>query len=301
MFREFDYTDLGGTLYTPAINKKIVELSNGIKFPFLKSIVFCLEDAIKNSDLKFAMQNIQFLLDNIKQTNIKVFIRPRDEKNLTEILELRGIQKIDGFALAKFGTYNMKNYFDILNHKKIKTKYHIMPVLESKDMFDISKLKQIRELLLTQEKHNILTLRVGGEDMFRFMNLKKSCKDSIHDFHISSKIFADIFSVFKPYSFNITAPVYNCLENEDIFKAEVLRDIKEGFFGKTIIHPNQALIINQLYKVSQGQYDEAKAILDKTNEAIFRFKDKMCEPSAHSVWAETILKLEKIYGMNDTI
>jgi len=293
--RDFDYIELGATLYTPAINKNILQIANGKKFTYLKSIVFCLEDAIKESDLKYAMLNIKNFLKKYKRDNIKVFIRPRDNKNLKQLLKLKKIEKIDGFALAKFGIKNMKKYFNSL--KKYKNRYHIMPILESNDMFDIDKLRKIKKFFLKKGVKNILTLRIGGEDMLKTMNLKKDCQYSIHNFHISSKIFADIFSIFKPIELNITAPVYNCLKNEDIFIKEVKRDIKEGFFGKTIIHPNQAIITNNIYKVSQDELNEAKEILNINNNAIFRYKDKMCEPSAHNSWAKTIIKRASIYGV----
>lgn len=294
MFREIDPIELGGTLYTPSINKNLLQIAQGEKFPFLKSAVFCFEDVIKEEQLEFAMQNMQDFLLQYNKTDIKIFIRPRNIQNLVDILSLKDIEKIDGFALAKISFKNMQDYFSVLND--IEQKYHIMPILESKDIFQNTALKYIRDFLLNHQKHNILTLRFGGEDMFKYMNLKKSCQDSIHDFHIASKVFGDIFSIFKPSGFNITAPVYNCLKNEEFFKKEVLRDIKEGFFGKSVIHPDQAKIINELYRVSENEYKEANEILNLSNEAVFRFDNGMCEPSAHYAWAQTIIKRYKIYN-----
>ncbi|MEA1914203.1 MAG: HpcH/HpaI aldolase/citrate lyase family protein [Campylobacterota bacterium] len=291
----FDFLDIGATLYTPAINQHLLSIAQGKKFPQLKSLVLCLEDAIKQQDLPMAMKNIETFLQEYTFTNVRVFIRPADVQNMSALLQLPNIDKIDGFALAKFGTHNMDAYFSVVNNSK--KVYGIMPVIESNDMFDQDKLKQIRDFLLKQTKHTVITLRLGGEDMFKSLGLKKSCEDSIHDFHISSKIFADVLSVFKPFGFNISAPVYNCLENTTIFSKEVQRDLKEGFFGKTIIHPNQARICHELYKVSTNELNEAKAILDETNAAIFRIHDSMCEPQAHHVWARVILKRADIYGV----
>jgi len=295
MFREFDHIELGGTMYTPATNKKLLQIASGEKFPYLKSVVFCLEDAIKDDEVGEAMENLAQFLQHYQRAEIKVFIRPKDVENLQNILALKDIHKIDGFALAKFGTSNMQNYFELLCYAK--NRYHIMPVIESTDMFDSEKLKQIRDFLLTQTKHNIVTLRIGGEDMFKTLGIKKNCDESIHDFHISSKVFADLLSIFKPYGFNLSAPVYNCLENKEFFTREVKRDIKEGFFGKTIIHPAQAKITNECYKVSEDEVNEAKEIVNSSNEAIFRFHDKMCEPKAHNVWAKQILKRVEVYGV----
>lgn len=294
-FREFDHIDLGATLYTPSINKNITSIAEGEKFPHIKSVVFCLEDAIKESDIQDAMTNIGTFLSAYKKADIKTFIRPRTIENLKELLSLKGIEKIDGFALAKFSTKNMTEYFELLNRSK--QKYHIMPVIESHDIFDDDKLKLMRDFLLTQDKQHIVTLRIGGEDMFKALSIKRSCEDLIHDFHIASKIFGDLLAIFKPCGFNISAPVYNCLEHFEVFEKEVQRDIKEGFFGKTIIHPDQGCITNEYYKVTTEEEGEAKEILDSSKEAVFRFKDKMCEPEAHRVWAKTILKRAKIYGI----
>ena len=295
MFREFHYIELGGTLYTPATNKNLLAIASGEKFPFLKSVVFCLEDAIKDNEVKSALDNISNFLLEYKKGNIKVFIRPHNNHNLQELLTLKNIENIDGFSLAKFGTGNQEEYFYTLNNQKHK--FHIMPVIESKDMFNSERFMNIQEFLSAQKEHNIITLRIGGEDMFKTLGIKKECEDSIHDFHVSSKVFANILSIFKPYGFNVAAPVYNCLEHKKLFTKEVERDLKEGFFGKTIIHPDQAKVINESYKVSKDQYKEAKEILDHTNEAVFRFKDKMCEPKAHNVWAQNILLRAEFYGV----
>ena len=293
--RNFNYIELGATLYVPATHKSMLDIANGIKYPDLRSVVFCLEDAIKEDEVMLAIQNISKMLSSFKRSKIKVFIRPRDIDNLKKLLKLKNIEKIDGFSLAKFGLKNMKKYFKILN--KIKEDYHIMPVIESIDLFDIKNLKKIRNFLLLQTKHNIITLRIGGQDMFNFIGLKKDCKSSIHDFHTSSQVFANLLMVFKPFRFNISAPIYNCLENLDFFKNEVQRDLKEGFFGKTLIHPKQIAITNNCYKVTKDEYEEASQICDINSNAIFKYKDNMCEPASHNSWAGIILQREKEFGI----
>lgn len=293
--RQFDHIELGSTLYTPSINKNLNTIASGAKFPHLTSVVFCLEDAIKEEQIQEAIKNIESFLKNHIPSKVKIFIRPRSIENLKVLLNLEGIPKIDGFALAKFGAHNMQEYFELLVDKS----FYIMPVLESNDLFDSQKLKQIRDFLLPH-KEMIITLRIGGEDMFKALSIKKECDESIHDFHISSKIFAELLSIFKLVGFNLSAPVYNCLEHLDFFEKEVQRDIKEGFCGKTIIHPDQAKICNEVYKVTQKEYNEANQILNQDNEEIFRFEDKMCEPSAHYIWATNIIKRSKIFGIQSS-
>ncbi|MEA1917338.1 MAG: HpcH/HpaI aldolase/citrate lyase family protein, partial [Campylobacterota bacterium] len=224
--RDFSAVELGASLYVPATHKDILAIANGEKFPHLKSVIFCLEDAINCDDLEVSMKNITNMLNNFEQNELKLFIRPRDIENLTQLLKAPNIKKIDGFALAKFSTCNMHEYLSVL--ETTCSAFHLMPVLESLDMFDINALKNIREFLLKKRIHNILTIRVGAEDMFKMIGIKKDCNTSIHDLHVSSGVLADILATFKPYGFNVSSTVYNCLKNLEFFTQEVRRDVKEG-------------------------------------------------------------------------
>ncbi|MEA1916851.1 MAG: HpcH/HpaI aldolase/citrate lyase family protein, partial [Campylobacterota bacterium] len=152
--------------------------------------------------------------------------------------------------------------------------------------------------LLKKRIHNILTIRVGAEDMFKMIGIKKDCNTSIHDLHVSSRVLADILATFKPYGFNVSSTVYNCLKNLEFFTQEVRRDVKEGLFGKTLIHPSQIDITNEVYRVSKDELEEAEIILKK-DEAIYRHNDKMIESSVHKSWASTILKRFEVYGVTN--
>jgi len=294
-YREFDYIELGATLYTPATNENILQIASKNKFPHITSVVFCLEDSIADDEVEFALLNLQNFLDEYQQTNIKVFIRPRDIDIFQRVLLLHNIEKIDGFAFAKFGTSNMKQYFKLLSTQK--TKFHIMPIIESTDMFHIDRLVQIRDFLLLETYHHIVTIRLGGEDMLKHLWLKKDCQSSIHTYHIAKMVFANVLGVFKPAGFNVTAPVYNCIENYDILEAEIKEDLKQGFFGKTIIHPDQGYIANVLYKVTQDELQDARIIFENINKGVFKSHDKMYEPKTHYVWANIILKRARIFGV----
>ena len=39
-------------------------------------------------------------------------------------------------------------------------------------------------------------------------------------------------------------------------------DLLNGFVGKTVIHPNQIPIVNEMLRVSTLDYEDAKSILD---------------------------------------
>jgi hypothetical protein len=37
---------LGGSLYVPATHRDVLNIANGLKWPELRSVIFCTEDAI---------------------------------------------------------------------------------------------------------------------------------------------------------------------------------------------------------------------------------------------------------------
>lgn len=85
MYREFDYIDLGSTMYTPATNKSIELIANGTKFPFLRSVVFCLEDAIKDEEINSAITNITLFLTKYKRGYKSIYTSKRHPKLTRDI------------------------------------------------------------------------------------------------------------------------------------------------------------------------------------------------------------------------
>lgn len=104
-------------------------------------------------------------------------------------------------------------------------------------------------------------------------------------------------TVFKPYGFNIAAPVFNCINAPEHYRAEVEADLKQGFIGKTIIHPGQIAPLNDVYRVTPDELEMAKAMVAEETPAIIVKGGVMGEKFAHTNWAETILKRADFYGI----
>ena len=230
MQRDINAFHLGATLYLPAIHKNLRAVALNAKYSQAKSIIIDFEDAIFDEDMLQATKNITELLAEITQQELLIFIRPRSLDHLQTLLELEHIDKIDGFVLAKCDTQNMKEYFLPLQEKA----FWIMPVLESTEIFDSSKIALIKAFLLEHQKQ-ILTLRFGGEDLSSYLGLKRQCEDIIYDFYPLQQLLSSIVLNFKSLGFNISAPVFACFKNEQGFLKEVREDLKMGLFGKTVI------------------------------------------------------------------
>ncbi len=282
--RKIDYFELGGTLYIPAIHKNLEAILLNHKYPFLTSVVICFEDSIKTSDVAKAMQIFQNILNNYKPFHLKVFVRGRNFENLKDILKLNYIEKIDGFVLPKINLNNIDDYFSLF-----KNDFYLMPTIE--EILEEQELKKLSEKFKTQK---ILSIRIGIEDILGSFGIVRKCEKTYFDNLIMSNFISKIFFYFKK-DFNISAPVFPCFENETMLKKELETETELQIFNKTIIHPNQAKVINQFYKVSQQEFEIASLMLEK-KEVIFEVDKRMYEYATHKNWAETILKRGKFYG-----
>ncbi len=296
MIRNLSPIQLGGSLYIPATHKNVASICNLNKYPTLRSCIIDTEDAIDENDLDLALENISKMLQDYEPTELCVFIRPRNPEVLHALLKLENINKIDGFSLPKFSTEVMRHYAQILSFSGHQ--FYLMPVLESLDIFSKEKLEEIRSFLLNSNLH-ILSLRLGGEDMMQYLGLKRRCEDNIYSLAGPAKVIGDVINTFKPFGFNISATVFNCINQAELYEQNVQEDLRQGLLGKTIIHPNQIQAINEAYKVGVNDYEMAKKMLDKSTKAIIIQDGQMGEKFAHTSWAKVILQRHQFYGLKE--
>jgi len=285
------YIELGATLFVPAIHKDIKAVVCDNKYPELKSVLIDTEDGINSESLDVAFGAIEKLLKIYEKKKLTVFIRPRDIEALKIILRLENINKIDGFILPKFSLENAQNYFDLLKNDD----FLIMPSIEGKELFNQNSLYKLRDILLNNAD-NILLLRFGLEDILKQLKMKRSCEDSMFDFSATSYVLGSFIATFKSAGFVISGGVYPCFKDDEGFIKDVKRDLKEGLFSKTIIHPRQIKLVNELYKVTKQGLREALEILNRS-EAVFNQNDKMAEVITMKPQAQEIVLRAKIYGV----
>lgn len=286
-----NHIDLGATLFVPSTHKNLSAILKRQKYPNLKSVVIDLEDGINASNQESANKIIKNLLINYEKNILLVFIRPRDVDNLKEIIAYKNIENIDGFILPKFSLENADTYLEILS----ATKHFFMPSIEGKELFDTNALKNLKNTLL-KYKERIVIVRFGLEDMLRQLAMKRSCEYSIFDYAVCSSVLGNLLAIFKSSGFAVSGGVYPCFNDNDGFVKDVKRDIKEGLFSKTIIHPSQIDLVNELYKVSKNELKEAKELLS-TQNAVINLEGKMGEVKTMSPHAKEIIKRAEIYGV----
>ncbi|MFC4236336.1 HpcH/HpaI aldolase/citrate lyase family protein [Thalassospira xianhensis] len=289
---------LGASLYIPAIKNDILAHANGLRLPHVRSMIFCTEDSIGLEEVRFALNNLRKSLPSFKKTPNKLrFIRVRNASVMGQILSMEGASNVDGFVLPKITANNIGTYLDLLSsHDK---KFHLMPTLETAEVFDQDAMKKLRDLLLTRGvQERILSLRIGGNDLFSVLGIRRSPERTIYETGLGHTI-ASLASTFKPHGFNLTGPVFESFAHPEVLKREVVQDLDHGLFGKTAIHPSQIPLIEHFYGVSQQEFEVATAILQDDAPAVFNMHNTMCEPATHRSASLKMVTRAEIYGIRE--
>ena len=289
-----DYTELGATLFIPASFSSLKSIVSEKKYPALKSLVIDFEDGLADASFDKAMQEINGVLESITSQSPLVFLRAKDENHLNELLKLKAINNITGFVLAKFSLSNAKKYLYLVNNED----FLFMPSIEGEELFEHSKLQELKALLL-MHKQKILLLRFGLEDMLRQLSMSRKCDESIFDFAATSSVIGNFIATFKSAGFAISGGVYPCFKDAEGFVKDVERDLREGLFSKTIIHPSQIELAHQSYKVTKEELDRAQEITKKQDLAVFGQDGKMAEISTMLPFAKEIIRRSKTYGLKN--
>lgn len=319
---------IGANMYCPGTQTNLFEKLIHNKFQEIGAITLCLEDAIAESELENAEQNVIQILKNLYQ-QIQIdsqlekqlpllFIRVRSIeqfKNFSEKLNKEELSVLTGFNFPKFNSYNGREYFKILKYLSIQHNEVLygMPILE--DRMIIHKETRLEELKRIQYIFNefdqyLLNIRVGATDFSSLFGLRRNKYTTIYDLRIISDCLTDILNFFlrKDKDYVISGPVWeyfswneNSIENQT-FQKELQLDIQNGFQGKTIIHPSQINVVNKAYIVNYHDYKDAYNIFyANENGGVFKSEDgdRMNEVNPHRTWAKRILARAEIFGVTD--
>ena len=280
---------LGATLFVPASSKNLFLIINKEKYSFLKSIAIDFEDGYDGDDI----YNIVKDIDTTKKNSLIKLIRFADYKTLSFYLHEFKLENIDGFILPKFSLKNAQEYINIIKDSSFKYKVSIS--IEEDELFDIDKLKKLK-LFTDQIKDKVINIRFGAEDMFKQLSLRRDCDKSLFDYSVASSVIADIIKVFKIDNYEINGAVFRCFNDDKNFIKDVKRDLSEGLVGKSVIHPKQVKLFDEVYKVDKSEYDEAIKILNSTTK-VANLNGTMLEKITQNAWASKIISRSKIYGI----
>lgn len=289
------YLQLGASLYVPATRDDLVEIANRRRFPELRSVIFCTEDAIATADVPQAVANLKCLLPQLEPVGLQRFVRVRNPDILSVLLAAEGIDHLDGFVLPKLTRHNLADYLRVLPEANTPK---LMPTLETADAFDPGEMRALRDLLLADRvRSRLICLRIGGNDLLHVLGLRRPRGRTIYETALGSTI-GQLVTIFPPQGLSLTAPVFDLFDDAETLAREVQLDVEFGLLGKTAIHPQQIPLIESHYRVGEMDWETAQRILNRDAPAVFRHNDVMCEPATHHRWANVIHQRAMIYGVD---
>ena len=293
MREHVSYFDLGATLYTPCTHGRLSSiLQNGSALT--RSVVLCLEDSIKEDEVPLALHNLKKSLQKLTPSQtIKRFIRPRNPLVLAEILSYENIDKIDGFVLPKFDLNTIDLYKKVIEEQE-HSHFSYMPILETAQMFDTRAIIQLRESLKNWGD-KVICLRIGGNALMNLLGIKRMPGMTIYETPLRSVI-DQLILHFRPDGFELSAPVFDIIDDLVTLKKEVMMDLSYGFYAKTAIHPTQIEVIETAFsKFTENYSVQAAQVLDSNCSAVFKFNGQMMEQTCHNRWAVRTMQLAERY------
>lgn len=313
------YYSVGALLYCPANQKNLADSVISEKFGTKYSLALCLEDTINDNFVEEAERILNQSLQKIYQQSQlqafylpKIFVRVRNSLQTLRLTKAFGaaMEIVTGFIIPKFIPENALEYISaiITANEQTNRPVYMMPIYEHSSIIDprnrIDILYRLKDSLSAIEDR-VLNIRVGGNDLCHSFGFRRHADESIHQIRPIADIFSDIITVYG-MDYVISGPVWEYYQGDqwDIgLKQELKEDKLMGFTGKTVIHPNQISIVNDAYKVSQKDFDDAREILgwDQNASSLVSgsaSKERMNEYKTHGNWARQTLFLAEAFGIS---
>lgn len=293
---------LGAVLYIPACHPKAEAMAAGRSGAPCRTLVLCLEDAVREEDLPEALAAVARTLDQSPGPQApNLFLRPRHPRMLKRLMELNGLERLSGVVLPKISVDRWHRHLEALTAGP--SHLAIMPILETAEVFDSRGVERlIRGVLDAGLGQRLLAARVGANDLLSRLGLRRPRDATVYDTPLAP-ILAELVCRFRAADISLCACVFDGLDRPDLLLKEVARDIEHGLFAKTAIHPSHVPLIEAAYAVGREDLAEAEAILAPDAPAVFRHDGRMCEPAVHRSWALSITARAQLFGLrgSDTI
>lgn len=246
---------VGAALYMPATRCRVAEDLAVGKHEGLVSMVMDLEDAVGDSQVEQAEQQLVETLRQISRYLDRglleadqvplIFVRVRSTKQLKKLLALLGAEVVylTGIVFPKFNIQTGSEYLRILEtYNKQKEEYapvlYGMPILESNEViYRESRLETLLGLssLLKEYKDYVLNLRIGATDFSSLFGLRRSQDNTIYDIGVIRDCMADIVNVFGRMDnhYVISGPVWEYFRSDRVFKPQLRQTPFEESMGRS--------------------------------------------------------------------
>ena len=231
-------------LYAPASKPEIVEKAFNSN---ADCIVIDLEDAVHHDKKEEARS---FVVDFLSKPASKPFlVRINDLNGPWGVSDLESISgpNLLGIRIPKTSSAEtVKKASKILDSKKCNAQMHLL--IESA-------LGVVKAFEIATSDSRVTALSLGEADLLS--DLKATNDEALAFSRLSILVAARAAGLKQP-----SQSVYANTKDLDGLKASTLRGKATGFFGRSVIHPNQIEIVNEIFTPTQDEVEKARELLD---------------------------------------
>lgn len=280
-------------LYVPANRPGLEQFLFGRKAEGITTVVICLEDAVRQHDRLTAVKSLASWLHRLSEgsNRARCLIRPADEEILASLLDLPGIDSIDGFIVPKATPDRLQGWA-----RRTARRFPLLPILETRDALDSEGRRELAAAC-ADFRQLIPRVRIGANDLFALLGgLRRPRGKTIYETPLG-RVIDELIEVFSGVGLPLSGSVFDRLDDLETLARECRDDVTRGLFAKTALNPLQVAVISKCYYPDPSEVEEAQKILDGNSPAVFALNGSMLEPACHSSWARNLLRRAAAFGI----
>lgn len=272
-------------LYIPANRAGLEQFLFSQKSDGISNVAICLEDAVRADDRRAAVDGLGCWLHRLSGARrAGCFLRPADEEILARLLDLPGIEFIDGFILPKATPDKLQAWA-----QQTGRRFPILPILETRDALDSEGRRELAAAC-ADDSDIIPRVRIGVNDLFALLGgLRRPRGKTIYETPLG-RVVDELIEVFSGVGLALCGAAFDRLDDLETLARECRDDVTRGLFSKTALNPLQVAVITECYHPELGEVEEALRILNDESPAVFTLNGSMHEPACHAHWARNLLR-----------
>lgn len=249
-------------LYMPAINTRAMEKAQSLDADV---IIFDLEDAVapaqKDTARELLIKQLAYADYGLRELVVRVN-GVSSPWFADDVACLKGLNNIHGVALPKVeSAADIKTLIAALASIGLDDAV-VWPMIETP-----TGVFNAREIAAADSR--IACLIMGTSDLAKDLRLDVSASDSSESATREGLLFSlsQCILAARESGIDILDGVCLDLANEAVLLAEIKQGRALGFTGKTLIHPKQLALSNQLFGINQQQLNTAREVVDAWTQA----------------------------------
>ena len=241
-------------LYMPCANSRALEKARGLS---ADALIFDLEDAVAPDAKKTARNNLLAALEQGEYGCRELVVRVNAQATPWGVDDLNAIASvnIDALLLPKVeGVSDIDQAVSLLKDAGASDQLPVWAMIETP--LGVLNARQIAS------HPRIQVLVMGTNDLSKELRVPQTQDRAGFITALSMTVLAA-----RAYGKDVIDGVYIDLENEEGFYAACQQGKVLGFDGKSLIHPKQLAIANELFSPSEKELEQAKNIIDAWSKA----------------------------------